>query len=113
MHDDKDVLALLHLVCASMCQQTTNQAPVHSLIEAEAALHKFRQTENMSNTTCLEKLKSLIEVCEHAGAEPGATPQRVADHTDLTNVNEDNVEAVTAAAAHGCHGSLDSMQWLF
>ena len=97
----KDLIALLRLIRASMYQQAANQAPVHSLLEAEAALHKFRQTENMSNATYLEKVKSLIEVYEHAGGEPGTNAQRVIEFTDLTDVDPDDENEVAAAEERG------------
>ena len=84
-----------------MYQQAANQAPVHSLLEAEAALHKFRQTKNMSNVTYLEKVKSLIEVYEHAGGEPGTNAQHVIEFTDLTDVDPNDENEVAAAEECG------------
>jgi len=104
----KDVIELLREIRMAMCQQTTNQAPVHSLIDAESALHKFRQTENMSNAACLEKSKGLIEVCEHARGEPGTSAQQVADFTDMDGVNRNDAVAVATAAARGQAAARDN-----
>ena len=48
---NRDVITLLQAIQVAMYQHITNQAPVHSLINAEMNLHKFRQTENMSNAS--------------------------------------------------------------
>ena len=108
MLQDKDLIELLREIRTAMCQRVTNQAPAHSLIDAETNLHKFRQTENMSNTAYLEKLKSLVEVYEHAGGEPGMTQQRVANFTDLTGVDPNNAVAAAAAAAAGRAAAKDN-----
>ena len=41
------------------------QKDTYALINAELALHHFKQTEQMSNSNFLEKLCELIEVYEH------------------------------------------------
>ena len=96
---NRDVIALLQAIWVVMYQCITNQALVHSLIDAETNLHKFRQTENMSNAVYLEKLKGLIEVYEHAGGEPGMSQQCIADFTNLDGVDENNADAVAMAMA--------------
>jgi hypothetical protein len=80
---DRDVITLLQAIWAVMYQQIANQAPVHSLINVEMNLYKFRQMENMSNAVYLEKLKGLIEVYEHASSEPGMSQQCIAHFMNL------------------------------
>ena len=38
---------------------------------------RFRQSERMSNSDYLEKLRDLVEVYEHLGGEPGTSKARV------------------------------------
>ena len=37
---------------------------------------RFRQSERMSNSDYLEKLRDLVEVYEHLGSEPGTSKAR-------------------------------------
>ena len=96
-----DVISLLRLIQNSMYEQTANQAPVHSLVKAEGQLHSLHQTEHMSNTAFFEKAKSLMEVCEHAGREPGASQARINQFTVMDNVDPDDAAAVTATCEAG------------
>ena len=70
-------IALLRTIRQSLYHRTTRRKDTHALLEAELALHKFRQTERMSNSDYLEKLRELVEVYEHLGGEPGCSEVRV------------------------------------
>jgi hypothetical protein len=84
-----------------MYEQGTNQAPVHSIIKVELALYSFKQTEGMSNAVYLEKMKSVIEVYEHASGKSRTSATRVTECTDMTNVDPNNPALVRAARAIG------------
>jgi hypothetical protein len=60
INTSSDVLELLKLIQKSMYTKSTNHHPTHALYEAEAALIKFRQGDDMSNSDFLEKFKSLL-----------------------------------------------------
>jgi hypothetical protein len=64
-----------------MYTKSTNHHPTHALYEAEAALRKFRQSDNMSNSDFLEKFKSLLDIDIHASGDPGCTSARYRDFT--------------------------------
>ena len=70
-------IALLRIIRQSLYHRATRRKDTHALLEAELALHKFRQTEQMSNSDYLEKLRELTEVYEHLGGEPGCSEARV------------------------------------
>lgn len=74
-----DVLGLLRLIRRSIYNRATSREATHSFIEAEEALMTFKQTKKMSNSDYLEKFKSLTEVYEHLGGQPGNNPERVHD----------------------------------
>jgi hypothetical protein len=71
-----DVLELLKLIQKSMYTKSTNRHPTHALYEANVALMKFRQGDDMSNSYFLEKFKSLIDIFIHAGGDPGCATTR-------------------------------------
>ena len=70
-------IALLRTIRQSLYHRATRRKDTHALFEAELALHKFRQTEQMSNSDYLEKLRELVEVYKHLGGEPGCSEVRV------------------------------------
>ena len=70
-------IALLRIIRQSLYHRATRRKDTHALLEAELTLHKFRQTERMSNSDYLEKLRELVEVYEHLGGEPGCSEARV------------------------------------
>ena len=70
-------IALLRIIWQLLYHRATRRKDTHALLEAELALHKFRQTEWMSNSDDLEKLRELVEVYEHLGGEPGCSEARV------------------------------------
>ena len=71
----------------------------HALIEAEITLMHFCQSERMSNSDYLEKLRDLVEVYEHLGGEPGTSKARVdsllidPEHADDDNRHEAKTKA--------------------
>ena len=70
-------IALLRTIRQSLYHRATRRKDTHALLEAELALHKFRQTERMSNSDYLEKMRELVEVYEHLGGKPGCSEVRV------------------------------------
>ena len=77
VNGSSDPLELLRLIRQSLFTGATTRKDVHALIDAESALYRFRQSERMTNSEYLEKLKGLIEVYEHFGGEPGTGATRV------------------------------------
>ena len=66
VHDDwatvnqsSNALGLLRLIRQSLCQWATRRKDTHALIEVETALMRFLQSERMSNSDYLEKLRDL------------------------------------------------------
>ena len=57
-------LQLLTMIRQSLYSGATTRKDVHSLINTESDLHKFKQSEGMSNSDYHEKLKGLIEIYE-------------------------------------------------
>jgi hypothetical protein len=80
INSKSDVLALLKLIQKSMYTKSTNRHPIHALVDAETALHKFRQGDGMSNSDFLEKFKSLIDIYEHTGGDIGSATHRYRDY---------------------------------
>ena len=72
-----NVLDLLRLIRQSLYQRATRRQETHALIEAEITLMRFRQSERMSNSDYLEKLRDLVEVYEHLGGEHGTLKARI------------------------------------
>jgi hypothetical protein len=90
INTSSDVLELLKLIQKSMYTKSTNRHPTHApLYEAEAALIKFCQGDDMSNSNFLEKFKSLLDIYIHAGGDPGCTSARYCDFT-LDTEDPDN-----------------------
>ncbi|KAL7568034.1 hypothetical protein ACA910_004613 [Epithemia clementina (nom. ined.)] len=77
-----------------MYTRATNQHGSVSLIEAEALLHRFKQTEGMTNSDYLEKTKSLVEVYEYLGGEPGCGSNQL---QEFAEAGEDITDANTLA----------------
>ena len=77
VNTSSNALGLLRLIRQSLYQRATRRQETHALIEAETALMRFRQSERMSNSDYLEKLRDLVEVYEHLGGEPGISKARV------------------------------------
>ena len=85
-------ISLLRTIRQSFYHRATRRKDTHALLEAELALHKFRQTERMSNSDYLEKLRELVEVYEHLGGEPGCSEVRVnARLVDPEMADEDEI----------------------
>ena len=99
INSKSDVMALLKLIQKSMYTKSTNRHPVHALIDAEAALHKFRQGEGMTNSDFLEKFKSLVDIFEHAGGDLGSSVSRYREYL-LPEENENNNNDFKKAMAH-------------
>ena len=70
-------IVLIRTIQQSLYHRATCWKDTHALLEAEVALHKFRQTKRMSNSDYLEKLRELVEVYEHLGGEPGCSDNRI------------------------------------
>jgi hypothetical protein len=79
INTSSDVLELLKLIQKSMYTKATNRHPTHAFYEADIALGKFRQGDDMSNSDFLEKFKSLIDIFIHAGGDPGCASARYRD----------------------------------
>ena len=77
VNTSSNALGLLRLIRQSLYQRATRRHETHALIEAETTLMRFRQSERMSNSDYLEKLRDLVEVYEHLGGEPGTSKARV------------------------------------
>ena len=77
VNTSSNALGLPRLIRQSLYQQATRRQGTHALIEAETTLMRFRQSERMSNSDYLEKLRDLVEVYEHLGGEPGTSKARV------------------------------------
>ena len=77
VNSSSNALGLLRLIRQSLYQRATRRQETHALIEAEVTLMRFRQSERMSNSDYLEKLRDLVEVYEHLGGEPGTSKARV------------------------------------
>ena len=65
MNNQSDVLQLLILIRQSLYNRATTRQATHAFIEAEMELFKFKQSESMSNSEYMEKLKGLVEVRLH------------------------------------------------
>ena len=77
VNTSSNALGLLRLIRQSLYQRATRRHETHALIDAETTLMRFRQSERMSNSDYLEKLRDLVEVYEHLGGEPGTSKARV------------------------------------
>ena len=77
VNTSSNALGLLCLIQQSLYQRATRRQETHTLIEAEIALMHFRQSERMSNSNYLEKLRDLVEVYEHLSGEPGTSKARI------------------------------------
>ena len=103
-HDDwatvnqsSNALGLLRLIRQSLYQWATRRKDTHALIEVETALMRFRQSECMSNSDYLEKLRDLVEVYEHLGGDPGTSSARInARVMDLEDLEEREAAKVDA-----------------
>ena len=99
VNDASNPIALLRLIRQSLYHRATRRKDTHALLEAELALHKFRQTEQMSNSDYLEKLRELVEVYEHLGGEPGCSDTRInARLIDPELANADEVREAKSEA---------------
>ena len=92
INTNSDVLELLKLIQKSMYTKATNRHPTHALYEADNALAKFRQGDDMSNSDFLEKFKSLIDIFIHAGGDPGCTAIRYHNFALATEDPDNNVD---------------------
>ena len=80
INNTSNPIALLRIIRQSLYHRATHRKDTHALLEAELTLQKFRQTEQMSNSDYLEKLRELVEVYEHLGGEPGCSDSRINAH---------------------------------
>jgi hypothetical protein len=101
INTSSDVLELLKLIQKSMYTKSTNHHLTHALYEAETALIKFCQGDNMSNSDFLEKFKSLLDIFTHAGGDPGCTSARYHDFK-LPTEDPDNDDAHYKLAVQCC-----------
>ena len=93
MNTSCNALGLLRLIRQSLYQRATRRQETHALIEAETSLMRFRQSERMSNSDYLEKLRDLVEVYEHLGWEPGVSKVRIESLLiDPESADEDDVQ---------------------
>ena len=77
VNTSSNALGLLCLIRQSLYQRATRRQVTHALIEAEITLMRFRQSERMSNSDYLEKLRDLVEVYEQLSGEPGTSKARI------------------------------------
>ena len=82
INNQSDVLELLKLIRKSLYNRATTRQGTHTLLDAENALHQFRQTKKMTVSEYAEKLKALVEVHEHLGGEPGTSRARLLEQVD-------------------------------
>jgi hypothetical protein len=92
INTNSDVLELLKLIQKSMYTKATNRHPTHALYEADNALAKFRQGDDMSNSDFLEKFKSLIDIFIHAGGDPGCSASCYRDFALPTEDPDNNAD---------------------
>ena len=74
---NSDLIRLLGLIRESLYTGSTTKKTTQSLQEAEESLVSFRQGDNMSNNTFLDKFKGLVERYEYHGGEPGMQQARI------------------------------------
>ena len=99
VNTSSNALGLLRLIRQSLYQRATRRQETHALIEAETTLMQFHQSERMSNSDYLEKLRDLVEVYEHLGSKPGTSKARVDSllmDPELAD-DDDRLEAKTKA----------------
>ena len=80
LNQGNDVMGLLQLIKSSLFKKTTTRQYVHSIIDAEEALHCSWQGPKMSCREYQKKLIGLIEVYEHLGSEPRMTCRCIRQH---------------------------------
>jgi hypothetical protein len=86
-----------------MYTKSTNRHPTHALYEADVALIKFRQGDDMSNSDFLEKFKSLLDIFIHAGGNPGCAATRYRDFALDSEEDPDNNADDYTTAVNRCH----------
>ena len=84
LNQGNDVIGLLQLIKSSLYKKTTTRQYMHSITDAEEALHWFWQGPKMSCREYQKKLIGLIEVYEHLGGEPRTTCRCVRQHMSKT-----------------------------
>jgi hypothetical protein len=69
--DANDLVGLLQLIRTSMYTGATSKNSLHSLIEAQAKFHAFRQSSRMTNADYLHTFKGLVDAIEHLDGDLG------------------------------------------
>jgi hypothetical protein len=108
INTSSDVLELLKLIQKSMYTKSTNRHPTHALYGTKAALIKFHQGYDMSNSDFLEKFKSLLDIYIHAGGDPGCTSAHYRDFT-LDTKDPDNDATHYKLAVQRCRDNWVGM----
>jgi hypothetical protein len=85
-----------------MYTKSTNRHPTHALYETKAALIKFRQGDDMSNSDFLEKFKSLLDIFIHTGGDPSCASVRYGDFKLPTQDPDNNNDHYKLAAQCCC-----------
>ena len=99
INSTSDAIGLLELIRQSLYQRATRRKASHALVEAETALMKFRQTEKMTNSDYLEKVRELADMFEYLGGELGPSQARVdALLADPDTATDEEKEAAKATA---------------
>ena len=98
---NSDLIHLLRLIRESLYTGSTTKKTTQSIQEAEESLMSFRQRDNMSNNTFLDKFKGLVERYEYHSGEPGMQQARINAQLEDIAANTNNptvVEVVEAKA---------------
>jgi hypothetical protein len=102
INTNSDMLELLKLIQKSMYTKSTNHHLTHALYKAEAALIKFCQGNDMSNSDFLEKFKSLLDIFIHAGGDPSCTSAHYRDFALPTEDSGNDDAHYKLAVQHCC-----------
>ena len=96
---NSDLIRLLGLIRESLYTGSTTKKTTQSLQEAEESLMSFRQGDNMSNNTFLDKFKGLVERYEYHGGESGMQQARINAQLEDIMADTNNPTVVEVAEA--------------
>ena len=84
LNQGNNVVSLVQLVKSSLFKKTTTRQYMHSITDAEEALHWFWQGPKMSCEEYQKKIIGLIEVYEHLRGKPRTTCGCIRQHMSET-----------------------------